>query len=181
MTRRVRNYRVRNYVTAPTYLVIAGLFAACALVTSEPSPRRALFVWNASASAPIGLYRAIHGDPVTRGELVLANPTSSIARFASTHGYLPVGTPLIKRVAALQGDTVCAEGTNIVLDGAKIATRFTADHKHRPLPAWNGCRTLGPDDVFLLMANIPDSFDGRYFGVTKRADIAGRLVPIWTY
>ncbi|HEY0106773.1 MAG TPA: S26 family signal peptidase [Rhizomicrobium sp.] len=54
------------------------------------------------------------------------------------------------------------------------------DHKLRPLPAWSGCRRLGSNDLFLLMGHIPDSFDGRYFGVTPRTSLIGKLVPLWT-
>jgi type IV secretory pathway protease TraF len=50
----------------------------------------------------------------------------------------------------------------------------------RPLPQWEGCETLGPGEFFLMMADVSDSFDGRYFGVTERRGIIGRLVPLWT-
>jgi conjugative transfer signal peptidase TraF len=180
MTRRVRSYRLANYVTVPAYLLVAGMFAACALVTTEPSPRRAMVVWNASASAPIGFYRVIHGDPVVRGALVLVVPNAQIASFAAARGYLPAGIPLIKRIAAVAGDQVCAVSDDIFINGISVATRLSADRKGRPLPSWAGCRTLGKGDVFLLMAHVPGSFDGRYFGVTKLSDIAGRLVAIWT-
>jgi len=55
------------------------------------------------------------------------------------------------------------------------------DREGRPLPAWQGCRPLAPGEVFLLMANIPASFDGRYFGPIPRAAIIGRLVPLCTW
>ena len=122
----------------------------------------------------------IHGDPVVRGSLALAIPDVQIASFAATRGYLPNGIPLIKRIAAVAGDQVCAEGDDISINAVSVAKRLPADHKGRPLPSWAGCRTLGKGDVFLLMADVSDSFDGRYFGVTKLSDIAGRLEAIWT-
>jgi type IV secretory pathway protease TraF len=47
------------------------------------------------------------------------------------------------------------------------------------LPAWKGCRTLRAGEVFLLNPNIPDSFDGRYFGPLSAAAITARAEPLW--
>ena len=55
-----------------------------------------------------------------------------------------------------------------------------SDRMGRPLPQWEGCESLGAGEFFLLMADAPDSFDGRYFGVIQRHDIIGRLVALWT-
>ena len=159
---------------------MGGALAICAVAFDDVTPRRALFVWNASASAPVGLYRVIHQRDVSRGDLVLAIPNHSVAVFAAGRGYLPMGVPLVKRVAAIEGDTVCAHGNGIFVNRIRLAARLSADHKGRTLPSWTGCRTLGGNDVFLLMAGVPDSFDGRYFGPTDTSNIAGRLEPIWT-
>lgn len=161
-------------------MLVVSAAAICALVAAEPSANRSLFVWNASASAPIGLYRVWHAGEISRGDLVLAVPNSVTAKLAAQRGYLPLGVPLIKRIAATEGDTICAHGATVSIDGAVTATRLSVDRHGRKLPGWTGCRVLGRNDVFLLMANVPDSFDGRYFGPTSRAHIAGRLEALWT-
>jgi conjugative transfer signal peptidase TraF len=150
-----------------------------ALVTSAslvPTPR---LVWNASASAPIGLYWRVAGA-LSRGDLVLARAPLWARKLAAERSYLPLNIPIIKRVAAVAGNVVCAAGDAIVIDGRLVAHRLTSDRMDRPLPRWEGCETLGAGEFFLLMADVPDSFDGRYFGVTERRDIIGRLVPLWT-
>jgi len=180
MAHRVRNYRKRNYITPPVAVAVGAALSICAIAFSHSTPRRALFVWNASASAPVGLYRVIHQRDVARGDLVLAIPNHSVAIFAAQRGYLPMGIPLVKRVVAVEGDTVCARGNGIFVNRIRLATRLPADNKGRTLPSWTGCQMLGGNDAFLLMAGVPDSFDGRYFGTTNTSNIAGRLVPIWT-
>ena len=50
-----------------------------------------------------------------------------------------------------------------------------------PLSADSLRATLGPGAVFLLMAHVPDSFDGRYFGTVRRRAVIGRLTPLWTW
>jgi type IV secretory pathway protease TraF len=89
--------------------------------------------------------------------------------------------PLVKRIAAVAGDTVCARSNVIVINGRRVTARLVADASGRSLPRWSGCRALGRDEIFLLMRNVRTSFDGRYFGPVHTAQIAGHLVPVWTY
>jgi conjugative transfer signal peptidase TraF len=103
-----------------------------------------------------------------------------VRQLAAERGYLPQNVPLVKRVAALGGDIVCAAGDVISINGRAVAQRLARDRLGRPLPGWTGCQTLDPDDVFLLMENVAGSFDGRYFGPVRRAAIIGRLAPLWT-
>jgi conjugative transfer signal peptidase TraF len=178
---RNRNARLRNALTPRGAGALAAAFVLCGYAASPPgSPSRAAFVWNATASAPVGLYRVGHGRAPSRGDLVLAIPAPSLAAFAARRGYLPAGVPLVKRIAAVAGDAVCARGSAIFVDGRFAAARLAADAKHRPIPAWNGCWTLRSGEVFLLMANVRTSFDGRYFGPTPAAQVVGLLDPIWT-
>lgn len=142
----------------------------------RPAP---LLLWNASASAPVGLYRVISSAPIQRGDMVLVRTPDSVRDLAAEHGYLPLNVPLVKRVAALAGDMVCAIGDDLSINGKWVASRLERDHLGRPLPHWEGCRRLG-DEVFPLMADVPTSFDGRYFGPVPTSAVIGRLVPLWT-
>jgi conjugative transfer signal peptidase TraF len=181
MPRRGRKYRLQVVLTSRGMGSVAAVFALCGyLVTPSGTPDRARIVWNVTASAPIGLYVVRHDRAFMRGDLVLAVPSTSIAKFAARRGYLPAGVPLVKRIAAMVGDTVCAQGTGIFIDGQLVAARLSSDGEGRPLPSWQGCRTLDQGEVFLLMEGVPTSFDGRYFGPTNISQIVGRLEPIWT-
>jgi conjugative transfer signal peptidase TraF len=168
-------------VSARSICVLAAASALCGyLILPLGSASRPLLVWNVTASAPVGLYRVVSGRALARGDLVLAVPAPALAAFANARGYLPAHVPLVKRIAALAGDTVCTQGSAIVIAGRFVSTRLAADGKARRLPAWSGCRTLRPGEVFLLMAKVRDSFDGRYFGPTRASQIVGTLEPLWT-
>jgi len=154
--------------------------AACAL-QALATPKTPRLIWNATASAPTGLYWVQHPDPLQLGDLALARLPLSVQDFAAQRGYLPRGVPLVKHVAALAGDRVCGDGIVLTRNGLVLALRFARDHLRRPLPLWNGCRTLRASDVLLVNDTVARSFDGRYFGSVDRAAILGTLVPLWTH
>ena len=141
---------------------------------------RTRILWNATASTPVGLYRVDPLPKVRRGVMVAIRPSPAIAKLAAERHYLPIGLPLIKWVVGVPGDLVCRAGLSISVNGKVLATARLHDHLGRPLPQWHGCAWLGPDDVFVMNTDVPDSFDGRYFGVLPRSSILGRAVPVWT-
>lgn len=157
---------------------IAAGIVGLTLCLAHPAAR---LIYNASASAPLGLYRMDRHAPLRRGDFVLAWAPPSARRLAATRGYLPFDVPLIKRIAALYGDRICADGRRIVVDGRAVAMRLATDREGRALSHWQGCQVLGRGAVFLLMASVPDSFDGRYFGPIQRHAVIGRLTPLWTW
>lgn len=137
-----------------------------------------LFVWNASESAPIGLYRLRAGEPLRRGDMVVAWTPGPARELAASRHYLPANVPLVKRVAAAAGDRVCAVRRAISINGMPVAVRQGSDAAGRPMPWWNGCRQLRTHEYFLLMDSAL-SFDGRYFGVTRSSDVLGRAELRW--
>lgn len=143
---------------------------------ADPNPR---LVWNATQSAPVGLYHVEPDAAIARGDLVLAHTPRSIRRLAAQRRYLPAKVPLVKRVAARDGDVVCAVADTVSINGVAVAQRLSHDRAGRALPRWQGSRILD-GEVFLLMEDEPASFDGRYFGPVPAASIIGRLAPLWT-
>lgn len=140
-----------------------------------PVPR---LVWNASASAPIGLYRVYPGGSVKAGDMVVARLPGRFRALAAERHYLPANVPLVKRVAAAAGSQVCARRRAILIDNRQVAVRQLSDPHGRPLPWWEGCIRLRSGELLLLM-DAPDSFDGRYVGVTEGDDVIGRAVLLW--
>lgn len=137
-----------------------------------------VLVWNASASAPIGLYRIERPDRLEVGDYLLVRPNETLAKFIVERGYLPENIPLLKRVAALPGDEICRESQAIFINEIRVADAQMFDSFGREMPAWSGCFTLQSDQIFLL--NDPErSLDGRYFGATKFDDVIGAAQPVW--
>jgi conjugative transfer signal peptidase TraF len=164
----------------------SAIFAVMALgvgATTLPQhhDRPPLFVWNASASVPIGLYSVGRITGVHAGDLVVVRPPEPLARFLADGGYLPRGVPLLKHVAALAGQTVCRIGRSVTVDAIKMGDARERDGRGRALPVWEGCRVIGQDEVFLMNPRSADSLDGRYFGPLPAASIVGRAIPLWVH
>jgi conjugative transfer signal peptidase TraF len=136
-------------------------------------------IWNASASAPVGLYAVQAANDLAVTDLVAIMPPPLIAEFLADRGYLPNGMPLLKRILALPGRTVCRDGLDILAYGAIYGRARERDNAGRKLPVWQGCRRIADDELF-LMNDAPDSVDGRYFGPFPRRSVIGRALPVWT-
>src|SRR3546814_5950490 len=80
----------------------------------------------------------------------LAEPYRSLA--AKRH-YLPSNVPLVKRVAAVPGDRICARGDLIFVNGKPVTERLKIDARGRAMPWWRGCVRLGITQFLLLMTD----------------------------
>jgi len=160
-------------VVAPAIAAVAGL----ALLIASSFDRAPRLVWNISPSVAIGLY-AISMEPVRRGDIALVRLPARIAKVAQQRRYLSRSMELLKPVAAVAGDRVCRLGGQVFIRGAPVVAAHRADAMGRPLPSWQGCRTLSHNELFLL-AKAPDSFDSRYFGAVDTDHIIGHARPFW--
>lgn len=160
--------------------IVVTMLAGAAMVAAPAwgwfPPR---LIWNASASVPVGLYRV---EPIVRvgvADLVVMMPPEPLATFLSERGYLPRGVPLLKRVLALAGTTVCRRGSEIVAYDMSYGRAREQDSRGRKLPDWQGCGVISEGEAFLMNWDAEDSFDSRYVGPMPIGAIIGRAVPVW--
>ncbi|MBS7701422.1 MAG: S26 family signal peptidase [Chelatococcus sp.] len=137
-------------------------------------------IWNASASAPIGLYAIAAADALEVPELVAVLPPEPIAQFMVARGYVGRGVPLLKRVVGLPGQRVCRAGRTITVDDVEMGAALERDRMGRVMLVWQGCRIIAPGELFLMNSDVRDSFDGRYFGPLPAAAVIGRAIPLFT-
>jgi len=159
---------------------MAAYFAAIAITISafiHPRPR---LIWNASASAPIGLYALHRTDDPPLGALVAVLPPARLAEWMAERHYLPKKVPLLKHVVAKAGQRICRIGGTITVDGAALGKAHKRDSQARGLPVWRGCRTLGHGKLFLMNPTVSDSLDSRYFGPLPASTLLGQATPLLT-
>ena len=161
-----------------TLITMTVAAALMAFTGSKPAP---LLIWNASESVPIGLYRVRPDGMLFVTALVVAIPPEPLATFLTDGGYLPRGVPLLKRILALPGQSVCRKELLISVDGMENGAARERDNRGRTLPVWQGCRVIRDGEVFLMNWNEPASLDSRYFGPIPSSAIVGRAEPLWTF
>lgn len=141
-------------------LALSLLIVACvAFMTTNTQP---VVIYNPSDSVPSGFYLRSSAPP-QRGDFVTVAAAEVAPAYAALRDYTDSSDRFLKRIAATEGQLVCAEDDLISIDGAQVASRFERDAEGRRLPDWRGCRRLGVSEVFLL-GDTDDSFDGRYWG-----------------
>jgi conjugative transfer signal peptidase TraF len=161
-----------------TLTAVAGIAALMPFTSFKAAP---VLVWNVSESAPIGLYYVQPAGALFVTTLVLVMPPEPLASSLSQAGYLPRGVPLLKRILAVPGQSVCRHNVMISVDGLAVGTAYERDRRGRPLPRWQGCRTIADGEVFLMNWDEPASLDSRYFGPIPTSAIIGRADPLWTF
>ena len=141
---------------------------------------------NISESAPVGLWidRPMT-SPLHRGMMIGICPpsTSALVQLFSSNGTLPYGkcaetkvALLLKPVRALPGDAVRISHRNpATVNGIPLANTVASER----LPAWpDGEYIVKPDEVWVFSSHSAKSFDSRYFGPVKIADIQSRAFPL---
>ena len=99
-------------VTGRVAILLTALAATALLACTIAAKRAPRYVWNASASVPIGLYRLRPTGQLFATELVAVEPPEPLATFLESRRYLPARVPLLKQVLALPGQTVCREAAH---------------------------------------------------------------------
>lgn len=155
-------------------LILFGLFAEGFAFTNDTAVR---VVYNATDSAPKGLYWVTPPTDLALGDVVVARLPVDTASFADGRGYLPKTVPVLKHIAAIEGNWVCFKGGWLYVDGRPVARPLTEDGLRRPLTPWRHCRALVAGELFLLNPTNPASFDSRYFGPIDASFVRGRATP----
>lgn len=157
--------------------ILAG--SAGMLLASLIWPPPPFLVWNISPSAPMGLYLLSPSATIMVGDMTVTWVPPTARKLAADRQYLPFNVPLVKQVAAIEGDTVCAIGPDITVNGKRTVGRKAHDGSGRKMPWWSGCAKLAKGELFLIARDQPEAFDGRYFGVTRARYVIGKAVHLW--
>ncbi len=166
-------------MTGRTRVLVTMLAGVGALALTFGRGGPPFYVWNASASVPVGLYRLQSTGERYITELVAVLPPEPLAIFLADGGYLPRSVPMLKRVLALPGQTVCREGFTVMIDAIVMGAARERDGRGRLLPVWQGCHVIAAGELFLMNWQSADSLDGRYFGPLPASAVIGRAHPVW--
>jgi conjugative transfer signal peptidase TraF len=143
---------------------------------------------NHSESMPIGCYARHPVGVLSKGDAVDACLPPIALRVAVARAYLRSGGPcdghetVLKLVAALPGDTVVVTNERVLVNGAilPLSARVSTDSHGRNVRLMPpGIYRLRPGEVW-LETPVAASWDSRYYGAFRRADIFDVATPIFT-
>jgi len=161
--------------------VLGSGIAAGICLLGDWLPSSLGYCLNITPSEPVGFYRLIEGQP-NRGALVLLKQPRN-SRASILRGYVPLNLPLIKRIAALPGDTVEINQSGIRVDGVlwPDSAPLSRDREGRMLTAYPfGAYTAARAELWVMSDN-PRGLDSRYFGPVPASSIISRLIPVATW
>lgn len=144
---------------------------------------------NTTPSLPVGLWHI--SDQIEKGAYASAcvPPTAPMMDVAIQRRYLPDGAckggyaPLLKRIVAVAGDTVTLTPDAVIVNGVPLPNSATLAYRTiDPLPAIaRGSYVVQPGEYWLIATDNARSFDSRYFGALRRADIEHGMKPLLVY
>jgi len=141
--------------------------------------------WNGSPSLPRGLYAS-----AARSDLIEFCPPEpwgyiALKRQYREPGVCPdYGSPLLKPIAASEGDRVELSAAGIGVNGRAIANTAprVLDSMNRPLDHYPfGTYVVQHGDVWVASSWNYKSFDSRYFGPVRLSAIRHYLRPVYVW
>lgn len=153
----------RGWVIA---LAMLAVFGTVALVFGDRQ-----VVVNTSPSVASGLYGRVDAVPVVGRLVSFQMPESAWRYLEARSGRQPEGWFVLKPIVAGPGDHVDTTNERLVINDRSLGAIATHDAAGRPLPVWRASRVLGADEFFVYSDRIANSFDSRYFGPIRRAEI----------
>lgn len=160
----------------PTLALAAAALLAGVATAADSLPAVALV--NESPSLPRGVYARVPSKTIALGAVVAIPQKVGSRAYLGSLG-MPARVLLLKRVAAVGGERVC--GRDRIVETARWRVEAQSqDRRGVSMVAWQECRVLRADEVFLL-GDTPGSFDSRYFGPVSRSEITGVYREVLTW
>lgn len=132
-----------------------------------------LFTINITPSMPKGIYFIYPVFQIKKGDIVLI----SVVPLAKK--YVPIRTKyMMKVVAGTNKDEIYTQNDELFINGMSWGKIYSFDGKGEKLPKAD---LKVKEDEVLLLVKTDRSFDGRYFGATKKKDIKRKVKLIYKF
>jgi len=165
--------------TRKRWFLAASVIAFAAFLAGPSFLAGPIILYPASPSLPIGPYLRTF-ELVETGKIVAFSVPGEAERYQIERGYdVPPNFLFMKPIVAGPGDQVCNSLSGLFINGKHFADTESHDADGRFLPVWQQCRRMDREEYFMVSTHIPNSFDSRYFGPVKGAEIAAVYIPLF--
>jgi len=134
---------------------------------------------NITKSLPLGIYMAIPGMNIRRGDIVVYEPPTRVYTFMKERNYGKGNEQFLKRVGAMAGDSYGVMDGVLLINGQEKGLIKEYDSSGNPMPVMTGLHIV-PEGQFLPLGDQVNSLDGRYTGPVPVGKIITRVVPVLT-
>ena len=148
------------------YLIVIGMLALHIKIVYQHTP-----------SMPEGFYFIYDGNHYAEDDIVMIKPDQAVMQLILSRGYITKAMPLLKTVAASDGDYVCFHKHHVIINKKRYPL-YELDKEGNKLPKINFCSHLKTGQYFVLGSGSERSFDSRYFGIINQEQILGRAIKL---
>ena len=107
-----------------------------------------------------------HFDDYKRGDIVVFNPPAAWSQGD--------GTPFIKRVIGVGGDTIDIRDSRVYVDGIALDEPYVYDGQPTLVTGDRSSWVIPAGDLFVMGDHRANSADSRVFGPIEKKDVIGR-------
>lgn len=166
-------WKRRDQVCFIGLLIVSALLLAQSAGIFSFLPK--IFIWNGSASAPVGLYVKVSSENLALDDFVLVKTGNKLDPISELFPTKP--TYLLKHIELLPGERYRVDGSSVFTE-RQVFKRQETSLNGIKLPRLEDGTYLVPDNHYFV-ANFPEkSYDSRYFGPVAKSDIAEKVVPV---
>ena len=182
------NQRPKKSPLVVFFSVLAGLLLVILLAFAifNVWVNRTCFVVEVSGNSMLNtvengdlLYAKKGGETARRGDVVII----SVKDYTQENGYQFSGEYIIKRLIAVEGDTVaCEDGVvSVKYAGEEEFTVLSEPYAKGKTPdfEFGKMRLVGEGEIFFLGDNRENSYDSGEIGCLRASDVVG-VVPEWS-
>ena len=121
------------------------------------------------------------GQPVGRGDLVaFIMRRDYVERVQPGHlhrDYADVGNRWMKRIVGVPGDHIVIKEDEVYINGQSVGRGFGIDRYGQRIDLASLPEVI-PEGEYYVALPHPRSFDSRYYGLIRKADILGTVTPL---
>lgn len=139
-------------------------------------------ILNLTESEPVGLYVKTKNKEYKKGDyVVINNNLNAFTKLAVSRGYLGKSDVFLKQIVGVSGDEIKILNGKLYINDIEIGPIYSKDGNDQPLYLMANQGKIAEDCYFLASTKINNSYDSRYFGVIKKEQLSGKVLPAITF